>query len=266
MIPQVQVALDKIVGGLPTLRFAKGAGRIFELYVMTGIALSLKNAGYEVWLERSDETRIHPHDTDRRFIQRGGAPSGIPSKYAGAKNGSYIVFRAAPGSAMWEIWNGIQFQGRSGGNHEIDIAIVPRSTGRELRQSPSGGRPTGRPRVAIECKDVGAPGSIDEMRAFIARLYDLTLLDGHRTYMGISPYRAINPGNPSNCDHDPAKTYWQENERTYNAIARRSGFVTGASALTSYHFVRPHRDIKTSTSNPTALFDAVTDWCVTRGY
>ncbi len=267
MIPQVEAALDAVLGGVAILRSAKGAGRIFELYVMTGIANALLADGYQVWLERSDESKILPTDADRRFIQRGGVPTGVPSRLAGPGNASYIVFRNGDGAPEWEIWNGIAFQGRSGGTHEIDIAIVSRATGQALRSRPLGGLPTGRPRVAVECKDVGHPGKVDEMRAFIARLYDLSILSSHRPYFpSISPFAVIHPGNPSDCDHNTATTYRQENKQTQNIIACRSGFAPGAAALTGYHFIRPHAQIQVATPASTSLFVAVKDWCRARGY
>ena len=265
MNAEVQAALNAIVGGVAVLRAAKGAGRIFELYVMTGIANALQADGYEVWLERSDETRIGPSDVNRRFIQRGGQPTGVPSRNAGASNASYIVFRSGPTSPEWEIWNGVVFGGRSGGTHEIDIAIVSGSTGHRLRVS--GGIPIGRPRVAIECKDVGSNGSVDEMRTFVARLYDLTFLTGHRVHFpAISPFCTIYPGNPLERDHAPVSTYRKENEQTCNVVARRSGFVSGAAALTGYHFIRPHAQIRVTTAAPALLFNSVKDWCRARGY
>ncbi len=167
MIPAVQTALDTIVGRVTTLEHASGAGRIFELFVMTSIARGLRDAGFSVWLQRSDGTIIRSGNADRRFIQRGGAPTGVPASSAGPGNASVIGFRWGR-RRKWEIWNGIQFAGRSAATHEIDISIVPGSVGTEIRKA--GGIPVGRPRVAIECKDVGTAGSLDEMRAFIARL------------------------------------------------------------------------------------------------
>ena len=43
--------------------------------------------------------------------------------------------------------------------------------------------------------------------------------------------------------HAPARSYWEENRRTLNVIARKSGFVTGAAAMTGYHSVEPHAGI-----------------------
>lgn len=176
MIPQIQAALNSVLGNVATLRTAVGAGRAFELFVMAGVARALQVRGYDVWLQRSDGTRILPRDADRRFIQRGGAPTGMAGAAQGAGNASVIGFRL-PHRSAWELWNGIQFEGRSGAFHEIDLAIVAADVGIALRGMPTGGVPLGRPRVAIECKDVGTSGSIDEMRAFIARLYDVTPAD-----------------------------------------------------------------------------------------
>lgn len=266
MIPQVQAALNSILGNVATLRTAGGAGRAFELFVMGGVARALQVRGYDVWLQRSDGTRISPRDADRRFIQRGGAPTGISGAANGSGNASTIGFRLNQKPA-WELWNGIQFEGRSGATHEIDLAIVSASVGQALRAQPGGGRPLGRPRVAIECKDVAAPGSVDEMRAFVARLYDITLLTSHHPHLGIgAPPQTIHPGAPANLLHDPAATFWEENRRTLNVIARRSGFVSGAAAMTGYHSVEPHDGIAATSTAAQRLFDAVADWLFAKGY
>lgn len=266
MIPQIQAALNSVLGNVATLRSAGGAGRAFELFVMAGVARALQVRGYEVWLQRSDGTRILPGDADRRFIQRGGAPTGTAGAAQGAGNASVIGFRL-PHRSVWELWNGIQFEGRSGAFHEIDLAIVAADVGIALRAMPTGDVPLGRPRVAIECKDVAAPGSVDEMRAFIARLYDVTLLDSHHPHLpvGGAPM-AIHPGSPSGPLHGSAITYWQENRRTLNVIARRSGFVAGAAAMTGYHSVAPHAGIVPTAAASQALFDGVADWVLANGY
>jgi hypothetical protein len=260
MISDVQSAIDAILGSVATLRNANGAGRLFELFIMTGVANRLQNRGFQVWLQRSDGSRILPSDPDRRFIQRGGAPTGVPSATMGPGNASVIGFRRISNGSEWEIWNGIQFEGRSGACHEIDIAVVPREVGTELRQG--GGVPFGRPRVAIECKDVGQPGSVDEMRAFVARLYDLTLLKCHQPYLNRPiPTRAIYPGNFGGDSFYAARLkYWDENRHTFNAIARRTGFVVGAAAMTSYYSVEPHGLITAGSTESLALMDAVAQW------
>ena len=257
MIPGIQIALDRIVGLAATLQHAGGQGRIFELFVMTSVARGLHDAGFSVWLQRSDGSIIHPGDADRRFIQRGGAPTGVAAASAGPDNASVIGFRWGR-RRKWEIWNGIQFAGRSAASHEIDISIVPESVGVALRVA--GGIPVGRPRVAIECKDVGTTGSLDEMRAFIARLYDVTLLHAHHRHMHFPSARALHPGSPNEPQHRAIVTYWQENRRTKNIIARRTGFSKGTAPLGDYHRIEPHRNISVGSSTVDDLVWSVVNW------
>lgn len=271
MIPQIQTALNAVLGSAATLRNANGAGRAFELFVMSGIARELQVRGYDVWLQRSDGSPIRPHDSDRQFFQRGGAPTGVSGAAQGTNNASVIGFRWAHRQA-WEIWNGIQFEGRSGARHEIDLAVVPETVGRALRARANGGVPLGRPRIAIECKHVTMSGGSDEMRAFIARLYDLTLLHAHRFYLhypGLPhplPPRAIHPGAPAGSIHRPTITYRCENQRTLNIIARKSGFSSGSATMTSYYSVEPHARIVAGSPNAVALIRDVADWIIARGY
>ena len=266
MINDVRNALRAIVGSATNLQNAAGAGRVFELYIMTGIGHALQARGYNVWVQRSDGSRVLPTDSDRHFVQRGGAPAGIAPGVQGPNNASSIIFRR-PHHLAWELLNGIQFEGRSTAFHEIDIAIVPEPVARTLRNSPSGGCPLGRPRVSIECKDVGTNGSVDEMRAFVARLYDLTLLPAHHPYLGVTgPPKAIHPGAPPGSTHGPASTYWNENRRTLNVLARRTGFVSGTAALTRYYAVAPHGEIRVGTASSTQLMDDVADWIHGKGY
>lgn len=261
MLPDVQGALNTITSKVVTLEHAAGAGRVFELFVMTTVARELQSSGFDVWLQRSDGTRIHRSDPDRRFIQRGGAPSGVASKFNGPDNPSVVGFRWRSRPA-WEIWNGVQFGGRSGAAHEIDIAGVPAGVGDALRSQAGGGIPLGRPRLAIECKDVGQAGSLDEMRAFIARLYDLTLLNAHHRHLGISDARAIHPGSPAEPKYRAIVTYWQENRRTKNIIARRTGFSVGTAPLSEYHRIEPHEDIVVGNANVDELAAAVVQWAL----
>lgn len=260
MINAVQSAIDAILGTVATLQNAQGAGRIFELFIMTGVANRLQNRGFEVWLQRSDGSRIWPTDPDRRFIQRGGAPTGVPAASLGPQNASVIGFSRDSGAREWEIWNGIQFRGRSGAFHEIDISVVPREVGMQLRQT--GGPPSGRPRVAIECKDVGQAGSVDEMRAFVARLYDLTLLRWHEPYLPFpAPLQAIYPGDfGGNPFYAAQSTYRRENQVTFNAIARRTGFAFGAAAMTNYYSIEPHGFITATSIQAAALINDVAEW------
>ena len=143
---------------------------------------------------------------------------------------------------------------------------MPGAVGSALRNS-SGGRPLGRPRVSIECKDVGTNGSVDEMRAFVARMYDLTILCAHHRYLGVAdPASAIHPDAPPGPSHRPALTYWQENRRTLNVLARRTGFVRGAAPLASYYAVAPYGGITVQSATAAQLMDDVADWIFSRCY
>lgn len=262
MIPAVKAALDAIVGNVTALTHANGAGRAYELYIMTGIAEGLAGAGWHVRVQRSDESVIAPTDTDRRFIQRGGAPTGVAGKAQGSGNGSSFVFWRPGSTRAWEIWNGIQFIGRSAAMHEIDVAIVPREVGIALRALPSGGSPTGRAAVSIECKDVGQPGSQDEMRAFVARLYDLTVLGVHNTVPHLpKPLQAIHPGPVVN--NAPYRTYWEGNLQTYNVLARRTGFAAGALSMTTFYGIQPRGPIVPGSSEDAALVSELVIWITT---
>lgn len=262
MLGAVRTALDSILGSATFLQAAAGSGRLFELFLVTGIAFRLQQRGLDVWLQRSDGTRIAPTDLDRRYIQRGGAPSGLAPATAGAGNASVIAFMTSAGRG-WEIWNGVQFRGRSWALHEIDIAVVPAEIGDELRLT--GGVPFGRPRVAVECKDVGLAGSVDEMRAFVARLYDLTILEVHCPFYPLPPppFQSIYPGNLGGHPfHGAPKTYLHENGRTMNVVARRTGFRSGSVAMTSYYRVEPRGFITASSAQADLLLNRVADWVV----
>src|SRR5205085_1491301 len=168
-----------------------------------------------------------------------------------------------PSGSEWELWNGIQFRGRSGASHEIDIALVPREVASQLRTT--GGIPFGRPRVSIECKDVINTGTVDEMRAFVARLYDLTILQVHLRYIQAQypgPAMGIYPGSPTGDSFYSARGTFREENRfqTFNALARRSDFASGALGMTTYYGIEPHQSITLGSSEATTLIQAVCQW------
>lgn len=260
MIPAISSVLNSIVANTTVLKNAGGAGRIYELYLMTAIADSLKAGGASVWVQRSDGTRIHPGDSDRKFVQRGGAPSGLPGSAQGSSGMSTIAFQLNNSTQVWEIWNGVQFSGRSGGKHEFDIAIVPSDTGRALRGQPGGGVPFGRPIVAIECKDVSTAGSADEMRTFVARLYDVTALNMHARYLTsiCSPLTSIHPGRAHT--DAPHSSFRQSNLACRSVIVRRTGFAAGALAITGYYFIDPRDHVTQGSSQLTGLISGLDSW------
>lgn len=258
MISNIKNALMGILANT-NLQHANGAGRLFELFIMTSIADALRIANFNVWLQRSDGSRIYSTDTSKEFVQRGGAPTGVLPANQGTNNGSSICFQRGADGPVWEIWNGIQFEGRSGAVHEIDIAVVPQQLGTELRIS--GGYPFGRPHVAIECKDVSNSGGMDEMRAFVARLYDITLLNSHIAHTSYQQPAQRIYATPASCfGHGAFASFWVGNRDSFNAIARRSGFSSGSLSMTTYYAIEPYGYIIPNTVPATELFKATTDW------
>jgi len=100
------------------------------------------------------------------------------------------------------------------------------------------------------------------MRAFVARLYDLSLLEGHRWYLPnpSATTMAIYPGSPSGTFYEAKQTYGDENRNSFNAIARQSGFSAGSRTMTSYYSIKPHSSISLNSAGFTTLIQAVCQW------
>src|SRR5262245_49410931 len=93
MIADVQHALDVIVGAAVNLTQANGAGRAFELLLMSHLANELSGRGYQIYLLRSDGMKQDPSAGAVSFIQRGGAPAGVQPAKFGPNGPTSIVFR-----------------------------------------------------------------------------------------------------------------------------------------------------------------------------
>jgi hypothetical protein len=258
MITDVQAAIDAVAGSAVPLNNALGLGRIFELYVMTGIAERMLHLGWTVRLQRSDGVLFKAGDP---YIQRGGKPTGVAPATHGPNGPSSILIENPRTMTEWEIWNGIQFRGRSHALHEFDVAIVPRGLANALRATTNVDFPFGRPVVAIECKDVQSAGSPDEMRTLVARLYDVTLTRSHVYLTGGAPVNAIYPGGPSQSGYMQAhNTYRDSNLSTKSVLARTGGFSSGAIAMTSYYRIGPYDQVTPGTTTAAQLFDDVSYW------
>jgi hypothetical protein len=262
MLPQVQALLDIIVGSAVNLMNANGAGRAFELLLMTEIAAELYSRGYIVYLLRSDGHAQLPGAHPITFVQRGGAPGGVRPGSQGTDGPTSIVFQRRAGLPEWEIWNGVEFVGRSGGTHEFDLAIVPKQLGDLLRAEPNGGRPFGHGWVLVECKDVATNGDLDEMRAFLARIYDTTLLNWHAQYLGATPpLHRIYALDPSQTGFgEVSTTYRIENTAVYHAIARRTGFTSGTAGMSDYYFIRRFDKIDVASPELNTFKVDLCDW------
>ena len=105
------------------------------------------------------------------------------------------------------------------------------------------------------------------MRTFVARLYDVTLLGGHHPYLPLpDPARGIHPDAPPDPVNCASRTYWDENRRTLNVLARRTGFVKGAVVLSGYHVVAPYGGIAVGSASADELMDRVAEWISLQNY
>ena len=259
-LARIKIDLSKLVAAAPALAHANGSGRIYELYLMMRLALKLKHASWGVIpLDHTGNPL-----GGGTFIQRGGAPAGIVPSTAASGPSSIQVQHPRTRNA-YEILNGIQFTGRSSALHEIDIAVVPKLIADSLRAGASVGYPVGRPCIAIECKDVGASGSSDEMRSVIARMYDLTILSGHRPHLfgGGLPSGSIFAGAPSGpwIHHGKSPdTYLRQNQRSLCVLARRTGITSGAYKMTGLFQVRTYTQVDRGTQSANELIDDTIAW------
>ncbi|WP_148301252.1 hypothetical protein [Methylobacillus glycogenes] len=245
--------LSEIVSTIPTLQEAKGAGRIFELYVLMKLARALKTLKWDIEV-------LSPNGTlTGTFIQRAGAPSGFTPTDINGPTSLKIV----KGAAEYEIWNGIQFEGRSKTRHEIDISVIPHAMAQAMRKKHIDSFPFGRPRVCVECKDVMSTGSLDEMRAFVARLYDLTILNIHssKLYPPLSFYGHIYDSNPPTYAHPPSPiTFRDSNRDSFSAIARSTGFSKGTDPLSTYYNIHRFENIVEPSTSADKFIENLAKW------
>ena len=260
MIEDVEKFLSQIVGSVGNLDNAAGAGRAFELYVMTGISLALRDRNFDVWIQQSDGQIVRPTGGKWKFVQRGGKPSHIESITQGPEKASSIVFGRYY-YPLWELLNGIQFIGRSTAFHEIDIAVVPHYVVNSIRRLDGGGYLVGRPRVSIECKDVGTKGNPDEMRTFIARLIDLTLPYGYPQSTELR--ELIDQYALSEKIDWFSGRVLADNRRRLSVLARRSGFSSGTKPLADYYEVKRRGGITVRSYKFERLMNEVAEWICT---
>lgn len=260
MLTKVGRLLDGIAGASVALQATKGAGRHFELLIIAEIADELHQRGYPLDLVSSDGTRQSASPGPFVYRQRGGAPAPVPAISQGANGPTSILFQSPISGAEWEIWNGVEFEGRSGGHHEFDVAIVPHALADAVRAT--GGAPLGHGWVSIECKHVSDAASPDEARTLIARIYDTTLLETHKSYIrpAYVPARIYPPHPASPGYGQSAQTFRKRNEAGYAALARTTGFSSGAAALADGYFIKRHGAIAIGSAALSNFRSEIADW------
>ena len=131
-----------------------------------------------------------------------------------------------------ELRGSVQWMGRSGAKHEIDVSVVPADIGEAIRNN-GGGYPHGLPVAAIECKDKGGFGPLDETRQTLARMYDLALVT------------QPNPGWHCRIYETATHTHWGRKSSRYVSffekgsfgIVRAGLFQSGAGTLAAHYSV-----------------------------
>lgn len=255
-LAHLQALLHSFATHAPQLAIAGGAGRAYELLVMLELAAEMKNSSWNVDVFDSEEK---PLLNSGKFIQRAGKPSGIWPKSWGNQGPAYIRFRV-PNGTWWEIWNGVQFIGRSKALHEVDISVVPHELGLKMRALTTSASPTGHGLVSIECKEVATAGSLDEMRAFVARIYDTTLLRAHTNNWKPKHHRIYLKNGAGFGFGSGSLSFFDDNTRSFGAVVRATGFAQGSSALASGYLVAQYPDVKLSSSQLSTFVHDVVAW------
>lgn len=149
-----------------------GEGKALEAWVLLKLAntVRLSMPTWHVTLRRGDGSVLPPGGTFDLPSQRSKIQPSSPSAPC------YVLLehRMHPDRRL-EMRGSLQWKGRSDAKHEIDVSVLPAQIGEAIRNN-GGGYPHGLPIVAIECKDKGGFGPLDETRQTLARLYDLVLV------------------------------------------------------------------------------------------
>lgn len=148
------------------------AGRALEAWLMISLARAAQaSRQWNVTLRQGDGSQLPLRSVFSFPTYQSGI---LPSN----PNGPCFVQldRIVPGmeTIVLELHGSLQWKGRSGATHELDVSLLPQSIAQPLRVR--GGHPRGLPIAGYECKDKPGAASTDEMRQTIARLFDLALV------------------------------------------------------------------------------------------
>lgn len=219
-----------------------GQGKALEAWVLMKLAQTVHECmpTWAVTLRRGDGSSLPVGASFDLPSQRSKIQQSSPSA------ASYVLLEHQTFSNLkFELRGSVQWQGRSGAKHEIDVSVVPAEIGEAIRDN-GGGYPHGLPIAAIECKDKGGYGPLDETRQTLARMYDLVLV--------------TQPIPGWSCRIFETQTYQQwgrKNSRYISffqkgtfGIVRAGAFQSGARTLADHYSIGHYPDIY---SNPTAM-------------
>lgn len=217
-------------------------GRIFTTFATSPPTPKGAGKAFEVWLAMTMAEKVHRLPNWKVFLRDGmdnpltlGSPFVLKSQMGGVRplgaSGPTIILLACQVDQQveMELHTSLQWTGRSGVSHEIDISILPRTMAADLRGT-GGGCPVGLPVAAIECKDKIQLGGLDEAREKLARLFDTTHLGNAWPANGFQIHTASGVG-------------WGQRGTSYKdtfrdgmfGIARATRFQSGAVNLLNYY-------------------------------
>lgn len=215
-----------------------GEGKALEAWVLMKLANTVRTYRPTVWsvsLQRGDGTALTRGEAFSFPSQRSRIQ---PSNPAGP--GYVLLQHLRYPERRLELHGSVQWQGRSGARHEIDVSVLPAAIGEALRVN-GGGYPHGLPIVAVECKDKGGKGNLDETRQALARMYDLVLV--------------TRPAPGWSCRIFERRTHssWGRRSSTYLgsfvkgifAVVRAGSFQSGAGTLAMHYGIGHHGDVYT---------------------
>lgn len=226
-----------------------GEGKALEAWVLMKLANTVRrqmNRFWRVSLRQGDGTTLPSGSTFNLPNQR----SRIQPSSATAP-GYVLIEHKTHNDRRFELRGSVQWKGRSDAKHEIDVSMLPASIGEAIRNN-GGGYPHGLPIVAVECKDKGGFGPLDETRQTLARMYDLVLVT--------QPI----PGWSCRIFETNTHTLWGRKSSRYIAffkkgtfgIVRAGHFQSGATTLANHYSIGHYRTVYTTPSEINRLQDS----------
>lgn len=229
-----------------------GQGKALEAWVLMKLADTVRRRMPRFWrvsLRRGDGTLLPAGTSFDLPSQR----SKIQPSNPGAPG--YVLIEHTLNTALrFELQGSVQWKGRSHAKHEIDVSVLPAAIGEAIRNN-GGGYPHGLPIVAVECKDKGGKGPLDETRQTLARMYDLALVT--------QPV----PGWSCRMFETNTRTHWGRKSSRYVSffqkgtfgIVRAGTFQSGAGTLAGHYSIGHYREIYTVAGEIARLQDSFRD-------
>ncbi|MFZ4689437.1 MAG: hypothetical protein ACOYLS_09380, partial [Polymorphobacter sp.] len=223
-----------------------GQGKALEAWVLMKLATTVSRSmatSWQVTLRRGDGSLLPPGATFDLPAQRSRIqPSSLTAP------GFVLLQHRIYSDRRVELHGSLQWKGRSNAKHEIDVSVLPAQIAEAIRNN-GGGYPRGLPIVAVECKDKGGFGPLDETRQTLARMYDLALVTQPVSGWSCRIYETA------------THTTWGQKSSKYLsffakgtfAIVRAGKFQSGAATLASHYSIGHLSDIYAGTSAIAAL-------------